>query len=265
VAFVAGASEGIGAAIVRALTARGAAVVGMARRPEPGAALEAEIKESGAYFRFVQGDVVKPADCEAAVAQTLRQHDALDVVVNNVGVSLPPKRIEDFTDDEWDGIVNPTLRGAFNVIRAALPHLRRQGHGHVINVASMAGVQPLAYLGPYSLAKAAVIHLTKVVAVENVDAGIRANCVIVGGSRTPQGSQGAQEIGRFLNGPDWVPSQAGAKSPMASALILSDAIAAAVASLCADDALEINGSEIRLDKGLTIGRALTDIAYSAYA
>src|SRR5262249_27177995 len=113
-------------------------------------------------------------------------------------------------------------------------------------------------------AKAAVIHLTKVVAVENVDVGVRANCLIVSGSPTRQGSRGAHEIGQFLNGPDWVPGSGDVGNPTVSALVLPEAIGAAVASLCADDALEINGSEIHVDRALTIGRALTEVAYASY-
>jgi 3-oxoacyl-[acyl-carrier protein] reductase len=166
-ALVTGGSSGIGLAIARALSEDGFALTLAARKVErlDGAARELEA-------HAVQADVTSEEDCVRVVAEHVERHGGMDVLVNSAGVGIAGP-IADLSTKRWDLQQNVNLRGAFLVTRESLPHLRLT-HGHVVNVASIAGTMPTPGLAGYGASKAALVSLTHSLNREEADNGVRA-------------------------------------------------------------------------------------------
>lgn len=183
VVLVTGSSSGIGAATARRFAAAGATVVvNSARSVEAGEALAAELASAS----YVQADVADAAQAEAMVAAVLERHGRLDVLVNNAGTTqvIPHHDLEAFTDEVFRRIIDVNLFGTWQLTRLALPHLKATGDGAVVNVTSLAGVRPTGSSIPYAVSKAALNHLTVLLA--NVTGPeVRVNAVAPGLVRTP--------------------------------------------------------------------------------
>ncbi|MCW3015601.1 MAG: family NAD(P)-dependent oxidoreductase [Solirubrobacterales bacterium] len=257
VALVTGATRGIGRALSLALAAAGATVVGTARDPEPAASLGDEIDGLGAAFTFVQADVGRWEDCQRVAATALEQHGRIDILLNNAGTSLPQVRIDELEEDDWRAVAGPTLDGPLFMSRAVLPGMREQQGGVVITIASGAGIQGLATMGAYGMSKAAAIQLARVIAVENMEFGVRANALIVGAVATDLALASLVARGRDMFGPDWAPPAPGdngsSASGMDALMIPPENLANAVLMLCAPEAREINGAVIAVDRGFSAG------------
>lgn len=177
-ALVTGGSSGIGLAIARMLAEEGHALTLAARRPER---LEAAAAELGALA--VAADVSREEDCAALVRAHLERHGGLDVLVNSAGVGVAGT-LGDVTTKHVDLQLGVNLRGAILVTREALPALR-SARGVVVNLASIAGTIPAPGLGVYGATKAALISLTRTLAREEADSGVRATALCPGFVDTP--------------------------------------------------------------------------------
>ena len=256
VAVITGATRGIGRALSLALAAAGADIVGTARDPGPAEALGKEIDALGVGFTFVQADASVWADCQRAATTALDGHGRIDILLNNAGTSLPQVRIDEIDEASWRAVAGPTLDGPLFMSRAVLPTMRTQGSGTIINVASGAGIQGLATMGAYGMSKAAAIQLARVIAVENLEFGVRANALIVGAVATELSLASLVARGRDMFGADWVPPVPhadGAGSAMDALMIPPERLADAVLLLCAPEAREINGAVIAIDRGFSAG------------
>jgi NAD(P)-dependent dehydrogenase (short-subunit alcohol dehydrogenase family) len=255
--LITGATRGIGRALSLAFAASGATVVGTARNPEPAEALAKEIAELGSTFTFVEADAGHWADCQAAAATAVEQHGRIDVLINNAGTSLPQVRIDLLEEEQWRAVSGPTLDGPLFMSRAVLPTMRSQGDGVIINVASGAGIQALATMGAYGMAKAAAIQLARVIAVENAEFGVRANALIVGAVATELSLASLVARGQDMFGPGWTPPIPAegetAGSAMDAVMIPPEALADSVLMLCARESREINGAVIAIDRGFSAG------------
>ena len=180
-ALVTGGSSGIGLAIARALREDGYALTLAARTREK---VEAAAVELGAFA--VPADVLEEKDCQRLVAAHAEQHGRLDVLVNSAGIGIAGT-LEETTAKQWDLQHGVNLRGLFLVTRAALP-LLKETHGHVINLASIAGTLTAPGLGAYGAAKAAVIALTRTLNAEYEADGIRATALCPAFVDTPVAS-----------------------------------------------------------------------------
>ena len=132
--------------------------------------------------QFIRGDVSSKADTERMVATALERFGGLDILFNNAGVGIR-KPIHEYTDEEWDYVVNTNLRGVFNGVRAALPHFRGGG-GNIVNMASSHGILAAENYAAYCATKAAIVNLTRQLAIDYGPA-VRVNCVCPGPSDTP--------------------------------------------------------------------------------
>jgi ketoreductase RED2 len=183
VALVTGSSSGIGAAIAASLAANGVrVVVNSATSVEPGERLAAGLPDA----TYIQADVADPAQAERLVNQAAAWNGRLDIVVNNAGTTrvIPHHDLAAVTDEVWQEILRVNLIGPFNVTRAAVPHLRRSGDGVVVNITSLAGVRPVGSSIPYAASKAALNHLTVLLA-NTLGPEIRVNAVAPGLIDTP--------------------------------------------------------------------------------
>ena len=182
VAVVTGSSSGIGAAIARTFAAEGAVVVvNSARSVEAGEALAAEV--GGTY---VQADVSDEAQAQALVQAAVDAHGGLDILVNNAGTTevIPHHDLDAVTDEVWHRILDVNVLGTWRVTRAAVPHLRASGAGSVVNITSIAGVRPRGSSIPYAVSKAALNHMTVLLA-NVLGPEIRVNAVAPGLIDTP--------------------------------------------------------------------------------
>jgi ketoreductase RED2 len=189
VALVTGSSSGIGAAVVRRLAAEGyRVVVNSVRSVDAGNALAAELESThgAGVAHYVQADVSDRDDVTRLVGATVEQFGRLDVLVNNAGttVRIPHHELEQATADVFRHLFDVNVVGAWQLTVAAMPHLRATGAGCVVNVSSLAGVRPTGSSIPYATSKAALNHLTRLLA-NVVGPEVRVNAVAPGLIDTP--------------------------------------------------------------------------------
>ena len=194
VVLVTGGSDGLGAALVRALTAEGAKVAFCARTETRIAELAAEMTAAGGDVVGVRVDVRQERDLEQFVAATVARWGRIDAVVNNAGASSAV-RFDDQTESIWDDDLDLKVRSAIRLIRLALPHLRAAGGGSIVNVLAIAAKAPAAGSTPTSVSRAAGLALTKALSRELGPDQIRVNAVLIGIVRSGQGRRAAAARG----------------------------------------------------------------------
>jgi NAD(P)-dependent dehydrogenase (short-subunit alcohol dehydrogenase family) len=235
VCVVTGSTGGIGLAVVEQLVAEGARVVSCGRRGAPNVGEEAH----------VQVDLALPGEPERAVEQAARALGGLDVLVNNVGLARRA-RFDEVPDDEWDAYWQLNVMSYVRAIRAALPHLR-DGGGAIGNVSSTAGKRPSTGMPHYSVTKAAVLSLSRLVADLYAGDGIRCNAVTPGPTATDawlgDGGLADQQGER-----DEVLAKVGAGRPLGR-LARPDEIAAVIVFLCSERASYVTGAAWSADGG----------------
>ena len=179
VAIVTGGGTGIGAAAARLFARAGCDVVIAARKVERLEAVGEELRELGARCLVIPTDVRVVSEIEDLVERTVAELGHVDIVVNNAGGSyLFP--LEETPLEKWDNSFDLNVRGPFVMTQAAGRHMLARGHGVFVNISSAAGLRGVSGGVAYSSAKAALQMLTRVVAMEWGDRGIRANCIAVG-------------------------------------------------------------------------------------
>lgn len=182
--LVTGGASGIGLAVARLALQRGAQVCILDRDEASLARATSEFGELGAAPITLACDVADAAQVNAAVAAAAKRMGKLDAVVNGAGIDhLEP--LERITDEAWARTLAVNLTGPMLMCRAAVPHLRRAGGGTIVNIASAAGLAPLAHRSAYCATKAGLIMFGKALALELAADGIRVNAVCPGAVDTP--------------------------------------------------------------------------------
>jgi len=188
VAFVTGASSGLGAQFARTLARAGAGVVLASRRVDKLKELRARIEGEGGDAHVVELDVTDHDSIKSAVAHAETEMGSIDILVNNSGVSTT-QRIQDVAPEDYDFIFDTNVKGAFFVAQEVGKRMlaRSRGSapgsftgGRIINIASMAGLKVLPQIGVYCMSKAAVVHMTRAMAVEWGKFGINVNAICPG-------------------------------------------------------------------------------------
>ncbi len=242
-AFVTGASYGIGAATALALARDGYDVAVAATRIENLSNVVAQLEAMKARVVPVALNLRSHADIERTMAAVTEALGKLDVLVNNAGVPLH-KAATEVTPDEWEAVMQPNLTGTFFMCQQMGRHLIGSGRpGCIINMASTHGVVALAERLVYGVSKAAVIHMTKMLAIEWAQHGIRVNAIAPGTVDTP--SRAA-----FLADPR-TRAMMLERVPL-HRLGTADEVAAAVRYLASPEAAYITGHTLMMDGGLTV-------------
>ena len=250
VAFVSGASSGLGAQFAKTLAAAGAGVVLAARRVERLKALRAEIEAEGGVAHVVALDVTDHDSIRAAVAHAETEMGGIDILVNNSGVSRTQK-LSDVTSEDYDFIMGTNTRGAFFMAQEVAKRMiaRSKGlapgtytGGRIVNVASMAGLRVLPQIGVYCMSKAAVVHMTRAMALEWGRFGINVNALCPGYIETEINHHHWQtEAGRKLV--QMLPrKRVGAPQDLDAALVM----------LCANESHFVNGAILAADDGFGV-------------
>jgi len=186
VALVTGSTSGIGLGIVRALAAAGAEVVlnGLGSAAEIDRTREQIAGEFGVKASFSPADMTRPESIAEMIAATVAQFGRLDILVNNAGIQhVAP--LDQFPVEKWDQILAINLSSAFHTTRLALPAMRQNGFGRIINIASAHGLVASPFKAAYVAAKHGIVGLTKVTALETAEEGITCNAICPGYVYTP--------------------------------------------------------------------------------
>lgn len=238
VALVTAAGAGIGRAIALRLAADGASIVVSDVNDEAGAETVSLIEAAGGRAAYKHANVADADHVTALVPFAIESFGRLDLAVNNAGVGAMPKPVQDVTAADWDRTINVTLRGTFMAMQAQVAHFLEQGHGSIVNIASLAGISATPNLTPYGAAKHGVVSLTRSVAKENAALGIRVNAV----------APGAIETAALASLPAEARAGYTAEIPM-KRLGRPEDIANATAFLLSDQAAFITGVVLRVDGG----------------
>ncbi|MGB3289778.1 MAG: SDR family NAD(P)-dependent oxidoreductase [Burkholderiaceae bacterium] len=234
-AVITGGAAGIGLAIAARLIEGGASVTLWDRDPQALAKAQAEL--GAQHARIQQVDVGDEASVESA-ATAAKAAGGIDILVNSAGITGPNTTVWDYPPDEWDKVMRVNLRGPFLCCRAAVPQMRANGYGRIVNIASVAGKEGNPNASAYSASKAAVIALTKSLGKELAETGITVNCVTPAAVRTAIFDQMTQEhIDYMLS-----------KIPM-KRFGKTQEIAALVAWLCSEDCSFSTGATFDISGG----------------
>ncbi|WP_310565448.1 SDR family oxidoreductase [Hydrogenophaga sp.] len=188
VALITGASGGLGEQFAKTLAKAGAAVVLASRRTDRLMALRAHIEAEGGDAHVVALDVTDLASIKAAIAHAETEVGAIDILVNNSGVSTT-QRLQDVSEEDYDFVFDTNTKGAFFVAQEVAKRMLARANGaapgtyvggRIINIASMAGLKVLPQIGVYCMSKAAVVQMTKAMAVEWGKYGINVNAICPG-------------------------------------------------------------------------------------
>jgi NAD(P)-dependent dehydrogenase (short-subunit alcohol dehydrogenase family) len=193
IALITGAGTGVGRAAMKLFAAEGAKVVGVSRTKSNLDESLTQVKAGGGEGHVVTADLSKPDGAEKAMAETLKAYGRVDIVVNSAGVgyswlqkspgSMGP--VDDTTPEKWAEVMAINLDSLFHMCRLAIPQMKKQGGGSIVNVTSISGIQGLSVAHTYTAAKGAAINLTRSLAVTYCGDNIRVNCIAPGYIDTP--------------------------------------------------------------------------------
>ena len=184
VALITGASRGIGEAIALAYAQAGAKVVLASRKQADLDSVAGRIREAGGEALALAAHTGDLPAVQAVVQQATDRFGGIDIVVNNAATNPHFGPILSAEESHWDKILDVNVKGYFRVVKACLPSMQARGGGKVINMSSVAGLEPQPMMGVYSVSKAAVLMLTKVLAAELAPENIQVNAIAPGFVKT---------------------------------------------------------------------------------
>ena len=250
VAIVTGASQGIGQAIALAFAREGARVVLAARSR---ANLEGTAKKVAALAGtslVVPTDVTDEGQARALIGRTLAEYGTLDVLVNNSGIAGPTKPVEEVTKEEWEECMGVNVTGMFLCSKYAVPVMKRNRRGCIINVSSISGKRPLPNRTPYTASKMAVIGFTRTLAFELGEYGITVNAICPGATEGPRITDVIENMARVGN-ISYVEAEKTFTGPAAlKSLVRAEDHAALCVFLASDEAARMTAQDINVTAGL---------------
>ncbi|MFI6869075.1 SDR family NAD(P)-dependent oxidoreductase [Nocardia sp. NPDC050406] len=243
VVLITGATSGVGAAVARRVAAEGAAVVLGARGKEVGDRMVEEIRAAGGRAVFVPTDVTVEADVERLTDAAVREFGRLDAAFNNAGAVNAFGNVDEVDESGWRADIELNLTSVYYGLRHQVPALAASGGGAILNNASNLGVVGMGQVAPYVAAKHGVVGLTRAVALEAADRGIRVNAVVSGAVDTPafRASMGATPDGE---------AAIAALHPLGR-ISRPEEVASFCAYLLSDEASFITGAALAIDGGFT--------------
>ena len=241
-ALITGGSKGIGLGIAKEFLELGANVIVAARGEKELIAVANELSSYKNQLEIYKADVSKINDLRNLIQFTSKKWDKLDILVNNVGTNIR-KPVTEFTEEEYNHIISTNLRSVYELSRLSFPLLKKSKQGNIINISSVAGLSHLKTGALYGMTKAAIIQLTKNLAVEWANYGIRVNAIAPWYINTPLAKQ-------VLKDPDYKNEVIG-RTPLGKVGEIED-VAGAVAFLCMPAAAYITGQCLAVDGGFTI-------------
>jgi NAD(P)-dependent dehydrogenase (short-subunit alcohol dehydrogenase family) len=244
-AVITGAGSGIGEAMARLFAAEGARVVVADYDPAGGERVAREIAAQGGEAFFVQVDVSNARQVEQLIERAVERLGRLDVLCNNAGIGVAAV-CHETSEADWDHTMAIDLKGVFLGCKYGIPHMLRQGGGVICNTSSVAGQVGVLNRAAYCAAKAGVLGLTKSIAIDYAERGIRCNALLPGTVNSPW-------IGKIIaqqSDPEAQRQVMAARQPIGR-MGEPDEIARAALYLCSDDSAFVTGTGLVIDGGLT--------------
>ncbi len=242
---VTGATKGLGRETALLMAAEGGRVVGVGRNLEEGASLEAESQGLDGEVVFLAGDVRDESCHDEAVRLCHERFGRLDAYVNNAGILGPEGPLHETSIEEWEEVNAVNMRGVFLGCRAAIRDMRTSGGGAIVNIGSILSVTGDPFLSSYTATKHGVLGLTRVIAVDYAQAGIRCNCVMPGDMETPM----ILEYFAASDDPEATRAAMEGSYPI-KRIARPVEVARAVCFMASDEASYITGSELLVDGAL---------------
>lgn len=243
VAIITGASAGMGKATAELFAKEGAKVAVTDIDVAGGEAVVAAIKEAGGEATFFKLDVSKEADCKEVTKAVVEKYGKLDILINNAGVTGVDKPTHELSEEEWDFVFNVDVKGVFFMTKHAVPFMKENGQGSIVNFSSIYGLVGSRELTPYHAAKGAVTLMTKKDALTYAKDHIRVNSVHPGTIKTPL----VQNL--IDNDPAYEEKQL--KLHPIGYLGNPIDVAYAVLFLASDEARFVTGAQLAIDGGYT--------------
>lgn len=245
VVIITGAGSGIGAATATLLATYNAQVIASDINLESVQKVVDEIIKCGGKAAAHRVDVTQFEEIESLIATVVKEHGGLDVMVNNAGIGgKHQKKTAEHTHEDWHNVIAVNQTGVFYCMKAALRQMMKQGHGNIVNVASLAGIKPSGYNLSYSASKFAVIGMTKSAALEYGGKNIRINAVCPGYTQSPL-------LDRLLSSRPDMEHTLKQLIPMDRFGETSE-IAEAIAWLASDNSKYVTGQTLVLDGGTSL-------------
>ena len=251
-ALITGSTSGIGLGIAQGFAAEGINLVingfGDADEIEQErAALEAK----GVKVVYNGADMTKPDEVTAMIEDTVKEFGSLDILINNAGIQhVEP--VEDFPPEKWDAIVAINMSSGFHTVRTALPYMKKQGWGRIINIASAHGLVASPYKSAYVTAKHGVLGLTKTIALEVAQDNITCNAICPGYVYTPLVEKQIPDTAKSRGiSEEEVKNDVLLAAQWTKKFVTVEQIAGTALFLCSDHAENITGSPIIMDGGWT--------------
>lgn len=253
VAIVTGSTSGIGLGIAKVLAKQGASIVlnGFGDAKEIETIRSGIEREHDVRAHYDGADMSKGEAVRGLVEATVKKLGRVDVLVNNAGIQFTAP-VEEFPPQKWDAILAINLSAAFHGIAAAIPHMKRQGWGRIINVASAHGLVGSTHKAAYVAAKHGIVGLTKVVGLEAAGTGTTVNAVCPGWVLTPLVEKQIADIAaqKKIRREDAASALLGEKQPSRT-FVTPEQLGGTVAFLCSPAADQITGTAIAVDGAWT--------------
>jgi 3-oxoacyl-[acyl-carrier protein] reductase len=241
IALITGAGSGIGRASAMLFAKEGAKVIITDINPKTGNKTVDRIRNEGQEVLFIQADVAKATDVEKMIKFVTEKHGRIDILYNNAGIPMVNTPVENVPEELWDRIMSVNLKSIYLAARTAIPIMKAQGRGVILNTASIMAVRPRSGYCAYAASKAAVITLTKELALEVASYKIRVNCICPVAVETPM-------FAGFHKNVDTGREAAIATIPLGR-LAQAEDVANAALFLASDDASMITGEALFVDGG----------------
>jgi NAD(P)-dependent dehydrogenase (short-subunit alcohol dehydrogenase family) len=252
ISVVAGGSSGIGRAVVERFAEHGSAVEFASNDPDGIADLERKLRAAGADARGTFLDASDPEQVGAFMDGVATRRGRLDSLVNSVGIQHYGT-VESTTPEDWDRVMAVNVRSMFLMAKHAVPLMRANGCGAIVNIASAQAVASQRNVVAYTASKGAIVAMTRAMAVDHADEGIRVDCILPGSVDTPMLRAAARGVS--ADDPERVLEEWGSMYPMRRVGQAGE-IADAVLYLVSPLASFVTGADLRIDGGLLAGVAL---------
>lgn len=249
-ALITGGSDGLGRAIATTLAAEGARVAIVARGTARLESVAAALRSGGGDVIAIAGDVSKASDCERMIDTVIQQHGRIDILVNNAGTSMA-RAFETVDDAVWQADLDLKLFAAIRLVRAAIPHMKANGGGRIVNMLNIGAKAPAANSVPTSVSRAAGLALTKALSRQYAADQILVNAVLIGAVKAGQHERRWEANGRPGTIDAFYEQMAVDRGVPVGRIADASELADLVAFLVSERARYITGVAINFDGGIS--------------